>query len=168
MFRLRFLRRHWQTNSKAGPLPGLTVKENAPIVTLDDALRNRKPQTGPAYPCGHKRVEDPFPVLGRDDRIGQCAPQTDDRVIAGQILTGVVPDLNDRRTGDAVLDTRQLPLERLHVPRGVDEPKQQRYYAELTDWARENASTVFLFEACDEPWKGTGTEGHWGLFTVER
>jgi exo-beta-1,3-glucanase (GH17 family) len=56
----------------------------------------------------------------------------------------------------------------LHVPRGGDERKQQRYYEELTEWARENKVTVFFFEAFDEPWKGTGTEGHWGLFTVDR
>ena len=56
----------------------------------------------------------------------------------------------------------------LHVPRGGDERKQQHYYEELTDWARENKVTVFFFEAFDEPWKGTGTEGHWGLFTVDR
>jgi exo-beta-1,3-glucanase (GH17 family) len=56
----------------------------------------------------------------------------------------------------------------LHVPRGGDEQKQQRYYTELTDWARANEVTVFFFEAFDEPWKGTGTEGHWGLFTVDR
>ena len=56
----------------------------------------------------------------------------------------------------------------LHVPRGGDERKQQRYYEELMDWARENKVTVFFFEAFDEPWKGTGTEGHWGLFTVDR
>ncbi len=56
----------------------------------------------------------------------------------------------------------------LHVPRGGDERKQQRYYEELTNWARENQVTVFFFEAFDEPWKGTGTEGHWGLFTVDR
>jgi exo-beta-1,3-glucanase (GH17 family) len=56
----------------------------------------------------------------------------------------------------------------LHVPRGGDEQKQQRYYEELTAWARENKVTVFFFEAFDEPWKGTGTEGHWGLFTVDR
>jgi exo-beta-1,3-glucanase (GH17 family) len=56
----------------------------------------------------------------------------------------------------------------LHVPRGGDEMKQQRYYEELTDWARENGITVFFFEAFDEPWKGSGTEGHWGLFTVDR
>jgi exo-beta-1,3-glucanase (GH17 family) len=56
----------------------------------------------------------------------------------------------------------------LHVPRGGDERKQQRYYEELTSWARENEVTVFFFEAFDEPWKGTGTEGHWGLFTADR
>ena len=56
----------------------------------------------------------------------------------------------------------------LHVPRGGDEQKQQRYYEELTGWARENQVTVFFFEAFDEPWKGTGTEGHWGLFTTDR
>ena len=56
----------------------------------------------------------------------------------------------------------------LHVPRGGDERKQQRYFEELTDWARENRVTVFFFEAFDEPWKGTGTEGHWGLFTADR
>ncbi len=56
----------------------------------------------------------------------------------------------------------------LHVPRGGDERKQQRYYEELTDWAAENEVTVFFFEAFDEPWKGTGTEGHWGLFTADR
>jgi exo-beta-1,3-glucanase (GH17 family) len=56
----------------------------------------------------------------------------------------------------------------LSVPRGGDERKQQRYYEELTAWARENKVVVFFFEAFDEPWKGTGTEGHWGLFTADR
>jgi exo-beta-1,3-glucanase (GH17 family) len=56
----------------------------------------------------------------------------------------------------------------LHVPRGGDERKQQRYYVELMDWARDNRVTVFIFEAFDEPWKGTGTEGYWGLFTADR
>lgn len=56
----------------------------------------------------------------------------------------------------------------LHVPRAGDERKQQRYYEELEDWARKNEVTVFFFEAFDEPWKGSGTEGHWGLFTADR
>jgi exo-beta-1,3-glucanase (GH17 family) len=56
----------------------------------------------------------------------------------------------------------------LHVPRAGDEAKQKQYYTELNQWARENGVTVFYFEAFDEPWKGTGTEGHWGLFTEGR
>jgi len=56
----------------------------------------------------------------------------------------------------------------LHVARGGDERKQQRYYEELMNWAREEKLTVFFFEAFDEHWKGSGTEGHWGLFTADR
>ena len=55
-----------------------------------------------------------------------------------------------------------------HVPRAGDEVKQKRYYEELNAWAKANNVTVFYFEAFDEPWKGTGTEGHWGLFSVDR
>jgi exo-beta-1,3-glucanase (GH17 family) len=55
-----------------------------------------------------------------------------------------------------------------HAPRAGDERKQKRYYEELTAWAKANNVTVFYFEAFDEPWKGSGTEGHWGLFSVDR
>lgn len=54
------------------------------------------------------------------------------------------------------------------VPGAGDEQKQKRYYEELTAWAKANGVTVFVFEAFDEPWKGRGTEGHWGLFTEGR
>jgi len=56
----------------------------------------------------------------------------------------------------------------LHVPRGGDERKQQRYFEEVTAWALQNDITLFFFSAFDEPWKGAGTEGHWGLFTTDR
>jgi len=56
----------------------------------------------------------------------------------------------------------------LHAPRAGDEKKQIRYFGELHAWARANDVNVFFFEAFDEPWKGTGTEGHWGLFTEGR
>jgi exo-beta-1,3-glucanase (GH17 family) len=56
----------------------------------------------------------------------------------------------------------------LHAPRAGDEKKQTRYFNELSAWAEKNNVTVFFFEAFDEPWKGKGTEGHWGLFSVER
>jgi exo-beta-1,3-glucanase (GH17 family) len=55
-----------------------------------------------------------------------------------------------------------------HAPRAGDEKKQQRYFEELSAWAKANDVTVFFFEAFDEPWKGAGTEGHWGLFSEDR
>lgn len=56
----------------------------------------------------------------------------------------------------------------LHAPRAGDEVKQKRYFNELMAWSKENNVNVFFFEAFDEPWKGSGTEGHWGLFSVDR
>lgn len=55
-----------------------------------------------------------------------------------------------------------------HVLRAGDEEKQLRYFEELTTWGRKEGIPVFWFEAFDEPWKGDGTEGHWGLFDVSR
>ena len=56
----------------------------------------------------------------------------------------------------------------LHFPRAGSEPKQKRYFNELMAWSKENNVNVFFFEAFDEPWKGDGAEGHWGLFSVDR
>ncbi len=56
----------------------------------------------------------------------------------------------------------------LHFPKAGDEVKQKKYFDELMNWSKENNIIVFNFEAFDEPWKGSGTEGHWGLFTSER
>jgi exo-beta-1,3-glucanase (GH17 family) len=53
-------------------------------------------------------------------------------------------------------------------PGAGSEANQIRYYRELNDWAKASGITTFVFEAFDEPWKGTGTEGHWGLFTEAR
>lgn len=55
----------------------------------------------------------------------------------------------------------------------ANEEDQIRYYRELQDWARATNTTVFFFEAFDEPWKGDsdspgGAEKHWGLFNVDR
>lgn len=55
-----------------------------------------------------------------------------------------------------------------NAPRAGDEKKQKRYYDEITAWAKANNVTTFFFEAFDEPWKGSGTEGHWGLFSEGR
>jgi exo-beta-1,3-glucanase (GH17 family) len=55
----------------------------------------------------------------------------------------------------------------------ASEANQTRYYGELSDWAAATNTTVFFFEAFDEPWKGNpdnplGAEKHWGLFNVDR
>jgi exo-beta-1,3-glucanase (GH17 family) len=55
----------------------------------------------------------------------------------------------------------------------ASEDSQARYYRELWDWAHATNTTVFFFEAFDEPWKGDpldplGAEKHWGLFRVDR
>ncbi len=51
--------------------------------------------------------------------------------------------------------------------------KQKRYVSELWAWGEQTHTTVFMFEAFDEPWKGDparplGAEKHWGLWDVNR
>ncbi len=57
-------------------------------------------------------------------------------------------------------------------PWNASEEFQAHYYAELIDWSNENQVLTFIFEAFDEPWKGSPDpmepEKHWGIFTVER
>jgi len=55
----------------------------------------------------------------------------------------------------------------------ANEADQQRYFQQMKDWAEKTNTTVFWFEAFDEPWKGDendpyGAEKHWGLFFVDR
>ncbi len=49
---------------------------------------------------------------------------------------------------------------------------QAVYYQDLMGWTREAGLLCFVFEAFDEPWKGSADplepEKHWGLFTVDR
>ncbi len=49
---------------------------------------------------------------------------------------------------------------------------QAIYCADLMQWTREEGILCFVFEAFDEPWKGSPDplepEKHWGLFTVDR
>jgi len=61
--------------------------------------------------------------------------------------------------------------------RGIDpwnasEALQARYYRELMAWTAEEKILTFVFEAFDEPWKGSDNpdepEKHWGLFYVDR
>jgi len=49
---------------------------------------------------------------------------------------------------------------------------QQVYYRDLMEWTEKAGVLCFVFEAFDEPWKGSPDplepEKHWGLFTVDR
>jgi exo-beta-1,3-glucanase (GH17 family) len=49
---------------------------------------------------------------------------------------------------------------------------QDTYYRDLMEWTAEAGFLCFVFEAFDEPWKGSPDpmepEKHWGLFNVER
>lgn len=48
---------------------------------------------------------------------------------------------------------------------------EERYIKELTAWLEKDQVVAFIFEAFDEPWKGSrpeSSECHWGLYTVDR
>ncbi len=57
-------------------------------------------------------------------------------------------------------------------PWNASEEFQAHYYGEIIDWGNENQVLTFIFEAFDEPWKGSPDpmepEKHWGIFTVDR
>jgi len=57
-------------------------------------------------------------------------------------------------------------------PDNVGEEFQAIYFNDLMKWCKKTGILTFVFEAFDEPWKGSPEplepEKHWGLFTVER
>ena len=57
-------------------------------------------------------------------------------------------------------------------PNNVSEEHQEIYYNDLVNWSDKAGILTFVFEAFDEPWKGSDEpmepEKHWGLFTVDR
>jgi len=55
-----------------------------------------------------------------------------------------------------------------HVPRAGGRSQAEALLRRAERLGQANNVTTFYFEAFDEPWKGTGTEGHWGLFSVDR
>ena len=54
----------------------------------------------------------------------------------------------------------------------MGEPEQLLVFHELSDWAKQQKITLFMFEAFDENWKGDDhpdeVEKHWGLFRADR
>lgn len=57
-------------------------------------------------------------------------------------------------------------------PWNANQELQAIYYQQLMDWTQEQKVLTFVFEAFDEPWKGSGEplepEKHWGLFFEDR
>jgi len=57
-------------------------------------------------------------------------------------------------------------------PRNASQEIQAEYYRQLVAWSESHRIMTFVFEAFDEPWKGSPDpmepEKHWGLFTVDR
>ena len=61
----------------------------------------------------------------------------------------------------------------LGIPKENVNPETQKiYYRALNNWSKSDSILTFVFEAFDEPWKGSEDpnepEKHWGLFTVDR
>jgi exo-beta-1,3-glucanase (GH17 family) len=57
-------------------------------------------------------------------------------------------------------------------PESTSQEFQAIYYNDLLAWSEKESIMTFVFEAFDEPWKGSPEvlepEKHWGLFTVDR
>ncbi|NNE07900.1 MAG: glycosyl hydrolase [Gemmatimonadetes bacterium] len=57
-------------------------------------------------------------------------------------------------------------------PANASEKLQAKYYEKLLAWTTKEKILTFVFEAFDEPWKGSHhplePEKHWGLFRVDR
>ena len=57
-------------------------------------------------------------------------------------------------------------------PHNASRELQDAYFQQLTRWSEEEGILTFVFEAFDEPWKGSShsnePEKHWGLFDVHR
>jgi exo-beta-1,3-glucanase (GH17 family) len=57
-------------------------------------------------------------------------------------------------------------------PENSSQELQAIYYQDLMEWTGSERILTFVFEAFDEPWKGSSDplepEKHWGLFTVDR
>jgi exo-beta-1,3-glucanase (GH17 family) len=65
------------------------------------------------------------------------------------------------------------PTTSSEFPDQASEANQRRHYRELMDWSAGKGTTVFFFEAFDEPWKGNPndpltSEKHFGLYRVDR
>lgn len=80
---------------------------------------------------------------------------------------GTEKEIHIGETGWASLDNSHYGE---NGTRAANEYTAKVFYDAWLEWTRENNLTCFYFEAFDEPWKSKGTagsEGHFGLFTVD-
>lgn len=80
---------------------------------------------------------------------------------------GIEKDIHIGETGWASLDNSHYGNEGTCA---ASEYTAKLFYDATRQWTTENNLTCFYFEAFDEPWKSNGTdgsEGHFGLFTVD-
>lgn len=58
------------------------------------------------------------------------------------------------------------------IKEDTNEEAQADYLSKVDQWAEDNKVLMFLFEAFDEPWKGSNNpdepEKHWGIYHVNR
>jgi len=80
---------------------------------------------------------------------------------------GVRKHIHIGETGWASLDNSHYGD---HGTCAADEYKAKLFYDAVKQWTTDSNLTCFYFEAFDEPWKSggsEGSEGHFGLFTVD-
>ena len=80
---------------------------------------------------------------------------------------GIKKEVHIGETGWASLDNSQYGDAGACT---ASEYNAKLFYDAIQKWTTENNLTCFYFEAFDEPWKSNGTEGsegHFGLFTVD-
>jgi exo-beta-1,3-glucanase (GH17 family) len=133
---------------------------SCPVTVADDVLYWRQPEaklanvvdfiTMHTYPMwGHEDIDTAMPSTIRNyESVRQAHPGK--TIVIGEV-------------GWATYTVGEH-----HALRAGDEKKQKLYYEELSAWGKKNDVSFFFFEAFDEPWKGSGTEGHWGLFSEGR
>jgi len=133
---------------------------SCPVTVADDVLYWRQPEAKLASAVDFITMH-AYPMWGRED-IGTAIPST----------IRHYESVRKAHPGKTIVlgeaGWASYTEGKQNAPRAGDETKQKRYDEELTAWGKANNVTVFWFEAFDEPWKGSGTEGHWGLFSEGR
>jgi exo-beta-1,3-glucanase (GH17 family) len=122
-------------------------------------------------------IRDGAPLAAEVDFIGvHTYPVWEDKSI-GEALDYTIQNVSDVR---AALPDKPIAIleagwatSATEFGERANESDQARYFSEMSAWSGKTNTTVFFFEAFDEPWKGDendplGAEKHWGLFFVDR